>query len=184
MRKIFIIFCAVFFTLCINAFAQVRPIEKSKEQTTPKKDAPSSFTAKYEGGMFGFSEREEGTLKFDDENNRLVFYGKDQKEKFAIPYKSMLIVYPQSKSVNSTTTNVIKNLPLPGAVLAGFIKEKRRYLIINYDDPDVEAKGTMNFKLEDKELLDSVITALAEKAKLTQRGDAFYRSRPTTTTEK
>ena len=184
MRKIFIIFCAIFFTFSINTFAQVRPIEKSQEQAKPKKDAPTSFLAKYEGGMFGFSEREEGTLKFDDENNRLVFYGKDQKEKFAIPYKSMLIVYPQSKSVNSTTTNVIKNLPLPGAALAGFIKEKRRYLIINYDDPDVEAKGTMNFKLEDKELLDSVITALAEKAKLIQRGDAFYRSRPTTTTEK
>lgn len=179
MKKV-IILLGVVLCFSANAFAQLRPIEKTQEQTVPKKDAPVSFLAKYEGGMFGFGEREEGTLKFDDDNNRIVFYGKDQKEKFAIPYKSMLIVYPQSKSVNSTTTNVIKNLPLPGAALAGFIKEKRRYLIINYDDPDVEAKGTVNFKLEDKELLDSVITALAEKAKLSQRGDAYYRPRPTT----
>ena len=43
-------------------------------------------------------------------------------------------------------------------------------------DPDVEAaKGVVNFKLEDKALLDSVIQSLAGKAKLTQRGDAYYR---------
>ncbi|CAN5346571.1 hypothetical protein BH10ACI1_BH10ACI1_20350 [soil metagenome] len=179
MRKTFILLCAVLLASFINASAQIRPIEKPQTETKITKPVPVSFTAKYEGGMFGFSEREVGTLKFDDENSRLVFFGDDQKEKFAIPYKSMLIVYPQSKSVNSTTTNVVKNLPLPGAGLAGFIKEKRRYLIINYDDPDVEAKGTVNFKIENKELLDSVIVALADKAKLTQRGDAFYRPRQT-----
>ena len=180
MKKVLFLSSLVLFICVLGGFAQVRPIEKPKKEITLKKDAPVSFLAKYEGGMFGFSSREEGTLKFDDENNRLVFYGKDRKEKFAIPYKSMLIVYPQSQSVNSTTTKVIKNLPLPGAVLAGFIKEKRRYLIINYDDPDVEAKGTVNFKLEDKELLDSVVLAIAEKAKLSQRGDAYFRPRPTT----
>ena len=180
MKKILFLSGLILSVFVIGGFAQIRPIEKPKEEAKPQKPAPASFLAKYEGGMFGFSEREEGTLKFDDENNRLVFYGKDQKEKFSIPYKSMLIVYPQSKSVNSTTTKVVKNLPLPGAALAGFIKEKRRYLVINYDDPDVEAKGTVNFKLADKELLDSVVLAIAEKAKLSQRGDAYFRPRPTT----
>ena len=180
MKKILFLSGLILSIFVIGGFAQIRPIEKPKEEAKPQKPAPAAFLAKYEGGMFGFSEREEGTLKFDDENNRLVFYGKDQKEKFSIPYKSMLIVYPQSKSVNSTTTKVVKNLPLPGAALAGFIKEKRRYLIINYDDPDVEAKGTVNFKLADKELLDSVVLAIAEKAKLSQRGDAYFRPRPTT----
>ena len=94
----------------------------------------------------------------------------------------MLIVYPQSQSGNSTTTKIIKNLPLPGAGLAGFIREKRKYLVINFDDPDVDAKGTTSFKIEDKELLDSILAAIAEKAKLTQRGDAFYRPRPTAVT--
>lgn len=181
MRKIFILLCAAFFVFSTNAFAQVRPIDTNKQETKQTKPAPTSFTAKYEGGMFGFNDDEEGTLRFDDENKRIVFFGKDQKEKFAIPFSSMLIVYPQSRRENSTTTNVVKNLPLPGAGLAGFIKDKRKYLIINFDDPDVDAKGTVNFKLDDKDLLDSVVKTIAEKAKLTQRGDAYFRPRQTTT---
>lgn len=175
MKKIILFFSAAFFAFSLNVFAQPRPIEKSKEKTPTKAPAPASFTAKYEGGMFGFSKREEGTLKFEDANERIVFYGEDKKEMFSIPYQSMLVVYPQSRSVTSTTGNVIRNIPLPGAMLGGFIKEKRRYLVINYDDPDVDAKGTVNFKLEDKDLLDSVIQTLGEKANLSQRGDAFYR---------
>ena len=54
------------------------------------------------------AKKEDGTLKFDDENERLVFFGKDQKEKFQIPYKSVLVIYPQSKSVTSTTGNVVR----------------------------------------------------------------------------
>jgi len=126
--------------------------------------------------MFGFNEREVGTLKFDDDNQRLVFFGKDLKEKFHIPYKSVLVIYPQSKSVTSTAGSVISHIPLPGAGLAGLMREKRRYLVMHFDDPDVEAaRGLVNFKLEDKALLDSVIQSLAGKAKLTQRGDAYYR---------
>lgn len=164
------------------AIAQPRPAEPSTKQpaaTPAAPPAPASFEAKYEGGMFGFSKKEEGTLKFDDENERLVFFGKDQKEKFHVPYKSMLVLYPQSKSVTSNTGNVVSHIPLPGAFLGSFIREKRRYLVMHFDDPDVEAaKGVVNFKLEDKALLDSVIQALAGKAKLTQRGDAYYRPKP------
>lgn len=184
MKKILFFLCAMLFAFSLNVFAQPRPIEKSKEQTATVKPAPESFAAKYEGGMFGFSKKEEGMLKFDDANERIVFYGANKKETFSIPYKSMLVVYPQSQSVTSTTGNVIRNIPLPGAGLAGFIKEKRRYLIINYDDPDVDAKGAVNFKLEDKDLLDSVIQALGEKAKLSQRGDAYYRPKNTGQTDK
>jgi hypothetical protein len=157
--------------------AQPRPMDTStKSGSASATSAPPSFAAKYEGGMFGFSEKEEGTLKFDDENERLVFFGKDRKEKFHIPYKSVLVIYPQSKSVTSTTGNVVRHIPLPGAGLAGLIKEKRRYLVMHFEDPDVEAaRGLVNFKLENKELLDSVIQSLAGKASLTQRGDAFYK---------
>lgn len=158
------------------SFAQPRPIASTPQQPKEVAPAPSSFTVKYEGGMFGYQKKEEGTLKFDDDNMRLVFYGKDQVERFQIPYHSVLVIYPQSKSVTSTTGNVVKNVPLPGASLAGFLKEKRQYLIVHYDDPDIEAaKGIVNFKLDSKELLDSVIIALAEKAELAQRGDAYYR---------
>ncbi|PYT01354.1 MAG: hypothetical protein DMF63_00450 [Acidobacteria bacterium] len=163
------------------ASAQPRPVGPaaqlpSSPHTLSTAPAPTSFEAKYEGGMFGFSKKEEGMLKFDDENQRLVFIGKDNIEKFHIPYDAVVVVYPQSKSVTSTTGNVVKNLPLPGAMLGGLIKEKRSYLIVHFEDPDIEAaRGIVNFKLGTKELLDSVIQSLAGKADLAQRGDAFYR---------
>lgn len=94
-----------------------------------------------------------------------------------MPYGSMLIIYPQSKSVTTTAGSVVKMLPLPGAMLGGLIKEKRRYLIVHFDDPDVDAKGVINFKLDTKEVLDAVIEALADKADMVQRGDAYYRPR-------
>jgi len=157
----------------------MRPPEK---ETTPKdvKHAPASFNAQYQGGFFGLSDKESGTLKFDDLNARLIFFGEDGKEKFGLPYDSLLMVYPDEKSVTSTTGNVVKYIPLPGAGLAGLIKEKRRYLIISYDDPDVEAKGTTSFKLESKDLLESVIFSLGTKAKMKQRGDAFIKPRDRT----
>lgn len=164
------------FALPALAFGQPRPPERT---TSPAKrvPAPASFSAKYEGGMYGYSQKLPGTLRFDDANSRLVFFGEDQKELFGIPYAALLVIYPQSKSVTSTTGNVVRNIPLPGAVLGGFIKEKRRYLVVQFDDPDVDVKGTVNFKLDNKELLDSVLDTLAGKARLQQRGDAYYRPR-------
>ena len=177
MNRIFLISIALFITASAG-FAQPRPVDATTKPaaSTPASPAPASFEAKYEGGMFGFNRKEEGTLKFDDANDRLVFFGKDQKEKFHIPYKSVLVIYPQSKSVTSTAGNVVRHIPLPGAGLAGLIREKRRYLVMHFDDPDVEtARGVLNFKLENKALLDSVLQTLADKAELTQRGDAYYR---------
>ncbi len=178
MKKVLFFLALSLFIGASMVSAQPRPVDKT---TTPKtvKPAPSSFEAKYEGGMFGFGKKEEGTLKFDDANARLVFFSKEQKEQFSIPYKAMLIVSPQSQSVQSTTGKVVSVVPYAG-LLGGFIKEKRRYLIINFDDPDVEAKGLVNFKIDDKELLDSVIAALGTKAELKPRGDAFYRPKNAT----
>ena len=109
--------------ICLVAaigFGQVRPLEKAPAKpVAAAKPAPSSVAVKYEGGMFGFAERMEGTLKMDDENTRLVFYGPDGKELFGIPYDALLVIYPQSKSVTSTTGNVVSHIPLPGAGLAG-----------------------------------------------------------------
>jgi hypothetical protein len=156
------------------AFGQLRAPEK---ETTPKdvKPAPAVVNAQYQGGFFGVSDKESGTLKFDDANDRLVFFGEDGKERFGIPYASVLMIYPDEKSVTSTTGNVVKYIPLPGASLAGLLKEKRRYLILNYDDPDVDAKGTTSFKMDSKEILESVIFSIGTKAKLKQRGDAYIR---------
>ena len=158
------------------SFAQMRPPEQEEKAKTVK-PLPATIVARYEGGIFGYSDKESGTLKFDDANQRMTFHGSDGKEWFGIPYGSVLMAYPDEKSVTTTAGNVVKYIPLPGAGLAGLIKEKRRYLVIQYDDPDVDAKGTTSFKLETKDILDSMIHAVGTKAKLRQRGDAYIRPR-------
>jgi hypothetical protein len=174
MKKVLFFLALSLFLGASIASAQPRPATPTPTATPVIKPAPASFTTKYEGGMFGFPKSEEGVLKFDDDNSRLVFYGKDQKEKFGVPYKSMLIVTPQSQKVQSTTGKVVSMIPY-GGLIGGFIKEKRRYLIIHFDDPDVEAKGLVNFRIDDPALLDSVILALGTKAELKQRGDGYIR---------
>jgi len=185
MKKTFLYMCVVFFAFSLNSFAQPRPVDRKNNapQNTAAAAAPASFAAKYEGGLFGFSEKQSGTLKFDDPNERLVFFGKDGREKFSIPYKAMIVVSPQSRSVRSTPGTVISAIPLPGAGLAGLIRSKRRYLLINFNDSDANVQGLTNFKLANKELLASVLQTLGQKAKLTQRGDAYYRPRGAATTD-
>jgi hypothetical protein len=172
-RSLFLIMIAV--VMSATAFGQPRPPERTAERAAARKPAPANVPAKYEGGMYGFSQKVIGTLRFDDVNERLVFFGEDQKELFGLPYDSFLVIYPQSKSVTSTTGSVVSHIPVPGAVLGDFIKEKRRYLIVQFDDPDVDAKGVVNFKIDDKEVLDLIIQTLADKAGLQPRGDAYYK---------
>jgi hypothetical protein len=175
MAKLFIAFCVAI--LCsLGLSAQVRPVGDD-DSAKPRPPAPASIQAKYEGGMFGFSEKEDGTLKFDDVNQRLIFLGKNGKEKFSLPYGAVLLVYPNTDSVTSTTGNIVRHIPLPGAGLAGLLKEKRRFLVIGYDDPDVNAKGTVSFRVENKETLDAMIHGLGSKASLAARGDSYYRAR-------
>ena len=155
----------------IAAYAPPRPIPAAAK---PVKAPPQTFAARYEGGMFGYADKRDGTLSFDEIGERLVFKT-SEGEIFSITYTSLLVVYPQSQSVSTTAGSIISAIPVPGAGLAGFIREKRRYLILQIDDPDTDVRAAINFKLDSKELLDSVIAALGEKAKLTQRGDAFFR---------
>ncbi len=158
-------------------FAQ-RPVEDDAEKAVPRAPAaPVSFKARYEGGMLGFSNREKGTLKFDDENKRLVFFGKDGKEKFSLAYDVLNTISPQSRSVTSTTGQVVRHLPLPGSMLGGFIREKRRYIVLQYTDNEAAVAGMTSFRLDNRELLDSVIQTLGEKAEMSRRGDAYYRPR-------
>ncbi|MCW5961740.1 MAG: hypothetical protein KIS76_16385 [Pyrinomonadaceae bacterium] len=177
MKHLFYSAFAVLFLFSISIFAQPRPVDKTVDDRVIE-PAPATFEAKYEGGMLGYNKKESGTLKFDDVNNRLVFLGKDKKDVFAISYASMLAVSPASQSVRSTTGAVVSAIPLPGAGLAGmFIKEKRRYLVIQYSDDDVEIRGLTNFKIDNQALLDSVIKTLGEKAEMKKRGDSYYRAK-------
>lgn len=171
--------------VCVShAAAQPRIVEKKQEKTQPVTLAQVSFKAKYEGGMFGFSEKETGTIRFDGNNQRLVFFGKDNKEMFGIPYDAIQVIYPQSKTVQSTGGKVMERVPLPGAGIAGiFMKNKTRYMVINFEDPEVNAKGTLNFKFDSQATLSSAIQTLGDKAEMQQRGDAFYRPKKTPPTE-
>lgn len=178
MKKTLFLLCAMTFAFSVDAFAQPRPVDKTQPQTKPtvKRTAPESFQAKYQGGMFGYGKKEEGTLKFDDINERLIFLGKDQKEKFSIPYKALLVVYPSSIKVQSGTGRAVSVIPLPGAGIGGmFMKKKKNYLILQFRDPDVDVQGTTSFLIDTGELLESVVQTLGEKAEMLRRGDAYYR---------
>jgi hypothetical protein len=170
-------FCLVFAVSCAAfAYSQPRIVEKPKEQKTPPAISQITFKVKYEGGMFGFTRKEEGILKFDDANFRLVFFSNDNKERFAIPYKSIIVIYPNTRSVQSTGGKVVQHVPLPGAGIAGmFMKDKKRYMVVNFDDPDISARGAINFKLESREQLERVIQTLGDKAEMQQRGDSYFR---------
>src|SRR5258706_3800737 len=157
--------------------AQPHPVEKA---TTPiPANAPTSYEARYEGGVFGASAKESGTLKMDDVNERVIFYKKDQKEMFSIPYSALLVIYPDSQVAVSKTGNVVSRVPIPGAGLAGLINSTTKYVIINFDDPDIDAKGTANFKFDDNDKLLAFINTLGQKAKMKQRGDAYYKPKST-----
>ncbi|MEO6589504.1 MAG: hypothetical protein ABIP06_09385 [Pyrinomonadaceae bacterium] len=186
MKKI--IFSLVFgLFACISIVsAQPRPIEKTS--TTAKQTANrtmlSSVEARYEGGMFGYSEREKGTIKFDDDNERLVFFGRENgKELFSIPYKALLVVAPTGRKVQSGAGTAVGSAPILGAgIIGSMMKKKKNYLTIQFRDLDVEVQGTTSFLIDTDELLEQVVYSLGEKAKMTQRGDAYYRQSERKTT--
>lgn len=174
MNRLFLIVIAVF-SVAGLAGAQPRPMEKTN--TVPA-NAPTSYETRYEGGIFGASGKEKGTLKFDDANERVVFYKEDQKEMFSIPYGSLVVIYPDSKDSVPQSGKVISHLPLPGAGLAGLMNKSTKYANLTFDDPDVDAKGTASFRFDNKDQLLAFINTLGAKAKMKQRGDAYYRPKP------
>ena len=171
MKELLFIIAAVF-GLSIMVPAQPRQADRS----APQMAGPMSVEAKYEGGIFGSTGREKGTLKIDEAQERLFFYRKsDGREIFSIPFESLVVIYPDSKVSTSQTGNVVSRVPLPGAGLAGLLSTRAQYLIINFDDPDIDARGTANFKFDDKKRLLNFIRTLGTKARMLQRGDAYYR---------
>ena len=143
--------------------------------TAPKPPpAPASVKAKYEGGVVGYG-KADGTLNFDDANRRLVFRDKKQgKEVFAVPYDVVHAAWADTRSQRSTAGTVVSHIPY-GGIPGMFMKSKKRYLVLQYRDPDTAAAGMASFKLDSKELLAAVLHTFGQKAGLTQRGDAFVR---------
>ena len=142
---------------------------------TPPRQAPPTVKAKYEGGVFGYTKKKTGTLTIDTTNNRLVFSDKG-KEMFHIPFGSITGAYGDSHYKQPAAATVVSHVPLYG-IPASFIKTKVRYLTIQYDDPDSKAAGVTSFRLENKELIDSVLYTVATKAGLKKRGDIYVRKK-------
>ena len=153
--------------------ADTQPPAHSQANAAKPRPAPSSVKAKYEGGVVGYK-KSDGTINFDDGNGRLVFRDKANKELFQIPYKAVVMAWPDTRSHTSTAGRVVSVVPY-GGLPALLMRSKTRYLNIRYQDPDTGTEGAASFKLGDKDLLYSVLDTLGDKAALTQRGDAYIR---------
>src|SRR5215204_472050 len=166
--------------LLTGVFAQrPRSMDPQPAAKTPAaKPAPRTVKAKYEGGVFGYTKTMEGTLTFDDENNRLLFKDKKPPKEISIPYEAITSAFSDTQKRRPAAATVASQVPLIYALPAHFIKTKVRYLTMQYSDPDSKVTGITSFKLENKEMLESVLVALAEKANLTIRGDIYVKKKP------
>lgn len=167
---------ALALTLVVGAAAQrPRVADPQTNNPPPPSAAPQSVQAKYEGGMLGYN-KAEGFISFDDVNRRLVFQDKQRREVFPISYEVMMAIWPDTKSQTSTAGRVIAGaVPYGLGLPALLVKNKTRYMVIQYLDPDTGTTGLTSFKLDSKEVLHSFIHSLGQRAQMLQRGDAYIR---------
>ena len=181
MYKTLILAALIFTFSAPAAYAQIRPVERSDapqaEEPVPEK-LPETVKVEYQGGIYGFSDKEKGMLKFDVVNERLIFTDEAGKERFSIPYEAMKVVYPSQQKVRSGTGRAVGAIPLPGASIAGlFMKKKKNYLIIQYEDLEVDVEGAANFLVDTEDLMKGAIHAIGLNAEMTRRGDSYVRKR-------
>lgn len=177
------VLCAGLVLVIATAAVAQRPRNVSSDSATTTSatpspapaPAPTTFKAKYEGGVFGNNRKINGTLTFDDVNTRIVFRNEKQKEVISMPYNSLTSAFADTHAVQPKSATIASNVPSIYALPAHFIKTKVQYLTIQYNDPDSKVSGVTSFKVANKELLASVLSTLAGKAGLSQRGDVYVR---------
>jgi hypothetical protein len=164
--------------LLTGAYAQ-RPRAADTQPATKAstKPAPKTVKAKYEGGVFGYRKTMEGSLTFDDENNRLLFKDKQPPKEISIPYNAITSAFADTQKRQPKAATVVGAVPVIYSLPAHFIKTKVRYLTLQYSDPDSKVSGVTSFKLENRELLESFLATLAEKAGMTMRGDIYVKKK-------
>lgn len=164
--------------LLTGAFAQrPRTTEPEPAKTNASAPAPKTVKAKYEGGVFGYNKTMDGSLTFDDVNERLIFKDKKPPKEIHIPYASITSAFADTQKRRPSAATVASHIPSIYALPAHFIKTKVRYLTLQYNDQDSKVSGITSFKLENKEMLESVLTTLANKAGMTRRGDIYVKKR-------
>ena len=141
---------------------------------------PKVIPAKYMGGFAGYRKKQEGMLTFDDRNQRLVFRDKNEKEVISISYDAVMVAFADHETrrlMGDGTRSVVLGtagiLGLPGLLF----KKNFEYLTIQFEDPETYLKGVTQFKLKDKEIIESVAYALAQRAGLVQQGQIYTRRR-------
>ncbi|HEU4596250.1 MAG TPA: hypothetical protein VFS10_14025 [Pyrinomonadaceae bacterium] len=160
-----------------------RAVETPDEENarTAKPPAPPKvIKAKYMGGYLGYRKKQEGMLAFDERNRRLIFLDKNEREIVSIAYDAVLVTFADTeerRTMGPGTERVLLGtvgvLALPGMLF----KKKFEFLTIQYRDPDTDAEGVTQFKLKNRDELDAVTYALAQKAGLVQRGAIFVRKK-------
>lgn len=141
---------------------------------------PKVVPAKYMGGFASYRKKQEGMLTFDDRNQRLVFRDKNEKEVISISYDAVMVAFADHETRrlmgNGTQQAVLGTagvLGLPGLLF----KKKFEYLTIQFEDPETYLRGTTQFKLKNREIIDSMAYALAQRAGLIQQGAIYTRRR-------
>src|ERR1044072_283857 len=98
------------------------PQPAAKPANAPKPaPAPKTLKAKYEGGVFGYTKTMEGTLTFDDENNRLLFKDKKPPKEISIPYGAAISPFADTQKRRPGAATVASHVPFYGWP-AGFIR--------------------------------------------------------------
>src|SRR2546425_787940 len=163
--------------LAFSAAAQKpRSVADDSAKKDPPKPAPQTVTAKYEGGVFGYNKKQEGTLTFDDVNSRLVFRNKQQKEVLFIPYAAINQEFADTQSRRPKSATILGSIPMIyGPNPIGFIKTKNQYVTVQFYDQDAHTGGVTSFRVENKEICAAVVNTLAEKAGLVPLGEIFVR---------
>src|ERR1043165_1932293 len=173
--------------LFTGAYAQrprsMDPQPQPAAQGPAVKPAPRTVKAKYEGGVFGYKKTMEGTLMFDDANNRLLFKDKKPPKEISIPYEAITSAFADTQKRQPSAATVASAVPLIYPLPARFIKTKVRYLTLQYNDPDSKVSGITSFNPDNKELLESVLATLAEKSNMALRGDVYVKKKPDDTTK-
>ena len=85
--------------LLTGAYAQ-RPRSMDPQpaaQNSGNQTSPKTVKAKYEGGVFGYRKTMEGTLTFDDANNRLLFKDKKPPKEISIPYEAIMSAFADTQ---------------------------------------------------------------------------------------
>ena len=88
-----------------RAIPAATPADATKATPAP---APQTMKAKYEGGIFGYNKTMEGTLSFDDTNQRLCFARPEGN--FLHPYNAVNSAFSDTQNVVRPSATVAQNI--------------------------------------------------------------------------